>query len=246
MHLTILLFAGLRQRAGTAELILELDPSPPSLTVAELRQQIAKAHPELGSLDHCRFALGHEFVDEHEHVDPGQEIALIPPVSGGHDEPRSDPPRQVGPRAGVDQEVEIAGTHARLSSSPLSLAQVVAAVEHRGAGAVATFTGNVREHSRGKTVRWLEYEAYAPMALAVMDAIASRIEAELPGARVAIAHRVGRLGIGEAAVVIAASAPHRDEAFRACREAIEQLKRDVPIWKKEFDDQGGEWIGRGP
>jgi MoaE-MoaD fusion protein len=232
MQLTVLLFAGIRARLGVPELTVELaEPA----TVASLRAALAAAYPDLAAnLEHCRVAVDHEFAADETPLRPGQEIALIPPVSGGHDGPQSA------------TWVEHRGERARLSSAPLSLAEVVAAVEHRGAGGITTFTGNVREHSRGKQVTHLEYEAYPVMAVAVMDAIALAVEAEIPGARVALAHRVGRLGIGETAVVIAASAAHRDEAFRACREVIERLKQDVPIWKKEFDSEGGEWIGQGP
>lgn len=225
MRLTVLLFAGIRQRVGAAQIELEL---PEPATVAQLRRHIAATHPAIGdALDHCRVAINQEFVRDEHPVGPGDEVALIPPVSGG---------------APIDH----AGQRSRLRDSPLSLAEVVAAVEHRNAGGIATFTGNVREHSRGKVVRWLEYEAYPAMAVAKMDEIALAVEAEISGSRVAVQHRVGRLGIGEAAVVIAASAPHRAEAFRACREIIERLKQDVPIWKKEVDSDGGEWIGQGP
>jgi molybdopterin synthase catalytic subunit len=225
MRLTVLLFAGLRQRLGAAQIEVEV---PEPATVGDLRQQIRAAYPQVGdALEHCRVAVDHEFVSEAHSISVGQEVALIPPVSGG---------------ASVDH----AGQRSRLRDSALSLAEVIAAVEHRGAGGITTFTGNVREHSRGKTVRWLEYEAYPAMAVAKMDEIALAVEAEIEGARVALQHRVGRLEIGEAAVVIAASAPHRDEAFRACRAVIERLKQDVPIWKKEIDSAGGEWIGQGP
>ena len=128
----------------------------------------------------------------------------------------------------------------------LALDEVVAAVAREGDGGVVTFTGVVRRQSRGKTVIRLEYEAYREMAEKVMGEIVRAIEAEVGGARVAILHRVGTLRVGETAVVIAAAAPHREEAFVACRAAIERLKRDVPIWKKEFTDDGGEWIGQGP
>ncbi len=232
MRLTVLLFAGVRARFGAAELELEV---PEPVTVAGLRDRLAAAYPQLEpSLAGCRVAVDHEFADDDASIRAGQEVALIPPVSGGHDGPAPEPP------------VDHRGSRARLSSAPLALAELVAAVEHRGAGGITTFTGNVREHSRGKIVTRLEYEAYPAMAVATMDKIALAVEAELPGTRVALAHRVGRLEIGETAVVIAASAPHRDEAFRACREVIERLKRDVPIWKKEFDAEGGEWIGQGP
>lgn len=229
MRLTVLLFAGVRARLGVPE--VEVEIAEP-VTVAGLRERLAAEHPRIAaSLTGCRIAIDHEFAADDQIIHAGQEVALIPPVSGGHDGP-----------APVDHR----GQRSRLSSSPLSLAEVVAAVEHRNAGGITTFTGNVREHSRGKIVTWLEYEAYPAMAVASMDAIALAVEAELPGVRVALAHRVGRLEIGETAVVIAASAAHRDEAFLACREVIERLKRDVPIWKKEVDRDGGEWIGQGP
>ena len=216
----LLVFAGLRQRLGRPSLALEL---PAGCTVAQLRAQLERTHPELGALTHCRLAVDHEFVDDATIIPAGAELALIPPVSGGHD-----------------------GAASHLSEAPLELARVVAAVEHEGAGGITTFTGAVRRHSRGKTVDHLEYEAYAPMALAVMDRIARGIEAEIRGTRVCIHHRIGRLEVGEIAVIIAASAPHRAEAFDACRRAIEALKREVPIWKKEVDEAGEAWIGQGP
>ncbi|MFV8749868.1 molybdenum cofactor biosynthesis protein [Nannocystaceae bacterium ST9] len=237
MRLTVLLFAGLRQRAGRAEVLVEIDPTL-APTLADLRRTIAQDHPELGSIDHCRIAIDQEFARDDHPLAEGQEIALIPPVSGG-----SGAELEPDPASALESWT---GTRSRLTRAALSLSEVVAAVEHRDAGGIATFTGNVREHSRGKQVVRLEYEAYPAMALRVMDAIASAVEQEIPGARVAIAHRIGTLVVGETAVVIAASAPHRDEAFRACRETIERLKQDVPIWKKEIDDRGGEWIGRGP
>jgi molybdopterin converting factor subunit 1 len=225
VRLTVLLFAGLRQQVGASS--VEIEVAEPA-TVAQLREAIAAAHPGLADmLAGCRVAIDREFARDADPILPEQEVALIPPVSGG---------------APVDE----LGQRSRLRETPLSLAEVVAAVEHRDAGGIATFTGNVREHSRGKVVRFLEYEAYPAMAVAKMDEIALGVEGEIAGARVAVQHRVGRLGIGETAVVIAASAPHRDEAFRACREVIERLKRDVPIWKKEVDAEGGEWIGQGP
>lgn len=235
MRLTVLLFAGIRQRLGVSSIEILVDRP---ITVAGLRDRIRDLYPEQGpefvqQLASCRVAVDQEFASDDHPIGPGQEVAFIPPVSGGHDRPAS-------------KLVEHRGQRARLSSAPLSLAEVVAAVEHRDAGGITTFTGNVREHSRGKIVTRLEYEAYPSMAVATMDAIALGVEAEIPGARVALAHRVGRLEIGETAVVIAASAPHRDEAFRACREVIERLKQDVPIWKKEIDHEGGEWIGQGP
>jgi molybdopterin synthase catalytic subunit len=130
-----------------------------------------------------------------------------------------------------------------LSAEPLSLERVVSAVEHPGAGAVATFVGTVRNTNAGHAVTLLEYEAYASLACAEMGRILAEITREMPGVRVAVHHRVGALHVGEAAVVCAASAPHRDEAFVACRLVIDRVKARVPIWKREHGPDGPYWVG---
>src|SRR5262249_35157942 len=134
----------------------------------------------------------------------------------------------------------------RVSDEPLVLDEVVRAVGGESQGGVVTFTGVVRRESRGKKIVRLEYEAYRPMAERTLAEIGAGIAAEWPGARIAIVHRVGKLAVGELAVVIAASAPHRAAAFEACRAAIDRLKESVPIWKKEIAEDGEEWIGLGP
>ena len=218
----VLLFAGLREIARAQTLPVEIDDDA---TAGDLLAALGRQHPALApQLPPCRVAVDQELVDAGAPIRGAREIAVIPPVSGGHD---------AIPRVAV-------------LATPLSLAAVVEAVEHPEAGGIATFTGNVRRRSRGKTVEHLDYEAYEPMALRVMEAIRTRIEAEIEGSRVAIHHRIGRLEVGQTAVVIAASAPHRAEAFAACREAIEALKRDVPIWKREVADDGAVWVGQGP
>ena len=225
MHLRVLLFAGLRERLRRDDIDLEL---PAGARAADVLAALAAVSPGLsGSLSVCRVAVNHEFVAADHPVAEGDEVAIIPPVSGGHD---GEPP---SPRV-------------LLSAAPLSLERTVAAVAHAGAGGDDVFIGNVRAHSRGRTIDHLEYEAYGPMALRTMQAIAAAIEAETPGARVAIHHRLGLLKIGETAVIIAASAAHRAEAFAACRAAIERLKEDVPIWKREVAVDGAVWIGQGP
>jgi molybdopterin synthase catalytic subunit len=128
----------------------------------------------------------------------------------------------------------------------LSLDEVVHAVEGPGAGAVVTFTGAVRDSTAGRPVLRLEYEAYAPMAEAVLSRVGSEVADRWPGSRLAIVHRVGVLTPGELAVVIAAASPHRAEAFDACRHAIERLKVEAPIWKKEVFTDGSSWVGLGP
>jgi molybdopterin synthase catalytic subunit len=130
-----------------------------------------------------------------------------------------------------------------LSNQPLSLDVLVALVSHAGAGAVATFVGAVRDENEGHPVTLLEYEAYDSMARAEMSRIVAEIEAELPGVRAAVHHRLGSLGVGDIAVVCAASAPHRGEAFRACRLLIDRVKARVPIWKREHGPDGPYWVG---
>jgi len=131
----------------------------------------------------------------------------------------------------------------RIVSHPIDPRAVEAAVAYPGAGALCVFHGVVRDHSRGRRVTHLEYEAYPPMAEKVLTQIGEEIAGRWPGARVAIVHRTGRLEVGETSVVIAVSSPHRAEAFEACRYAIEALKTRVPIWKKEFAEDGEYWVG---
>jgi molybdopterin synthase catalytic subunit len=167
-----------------------------------------------------RVAVNHAFVAADAPLREGDEIALLPPVSGGAGR------RQTG-----------------LSAAPLSLDRAIAAVRSDAHGAIATFCGVVRDHSDGRRVHRLDYEAYAPMAERALARIADELEASLPSLRLAIEHRIGALQVGELAVVIAAAAPHRREALSGCREAIERVKAEVPIWKREHTDAGAAWVG---
>ncbi|HYL07049.1 MAG TPA: molybdenum cofactor biosynthesis protein MoaE [Candidatus Udaeobacter sp.] len=127
-------------------------------------------------------------------------------------------------------------------TGPIDVRELEAVVSHPGAGAICTFTGIVRDNSRGQSVTHLDYEAYAEMAVPQMRKIGEEIKERWPEARVAMAHRTGHLEIGEASVVIAVSCPHRAEAFEACRWGIDRLKESVPIWKKEHAADGSFWI----
>ena len=132
-----------------------------------------------------------------------------------------------------------------ITQNPLAVDAAVRAVTKSTCGAVATFIGVVREFSRGRQISYLEYEAYPEMAIAKMRQIEEEIRQKWEIERIAIHHRVGRLGIGELSVVIAVSAPHRRQALEACAYAIERLKQIVPIWKKEVSPDGSSWVGMG-
>jgi len=132
---------------------------------------------------------------------------------------------------------------ALVTEAPLSLDALLASVSHAGAGAVVTFAGTVRDTNDGRSVTKLEYEAYASMATAEMARICREIEGEVPGVRAAVHHRIGALAVGDTAVLCAASAPHRGEAFRACRFVIDRVKERVPIWKREHGPDGPYWVG---
>ena len=219
MKVEVLFFAAARERAGTDRESVELEASA---TVAELSGLLAERHPALAPLlPRLRFAVNQAFVPSAHALAQGDEVALIPPVAGG------------------------AG-RCSVTDRPLDLGAVIGLVLSPERGGVVTFTGTVRSQSHGKKVHRLEYEAYGAMALVKLEAIAAGAEAQWPGVQVAIHHRVGVLQVGEAAVVIAAAAPHRQEAFRACEHAIERLKEDVPIWKKEIYEDGAQWVGLGP
>ncbi|HEX4335337.1 MAG TPA: molybdenum cofactor biosynthesis protein MoaE [Polyangiaceae bacterium] len=131
----------------------------------------------------------------------------------------------------------------RLSSEPLDVVECLRAVSHPGAGGIDVFVGTVRDNSGGQSVSVLEYEAYASMAEKEMARIGAELTEAFPGIRVSALHRIGRLAVGDVAVVCAASAPHRDEAFRACRRLIDDIKARVPIWKREHAEGGVEWVG---
>jgi molybdopterin synthase catalytic subunit len=221
VQVEVLYFAVLRERLAREREALEL---PPGCTVAGALDCLAAAHPALPPLlGRVQIAVNRRMVGPDHVLGDGDELALIPPVAGG-----SAP----GPVAVTD--------------TPLSLAEVVRYVEGAEQGAVVTFTGYVRRHGALPDVTRLEYEAYLPMALEVLTAIVGEIEVENPGVRVAVHHRIGTLAVGELAVAIAVSAPHRAEAFAACRVAIERLKQRAPIWKKEIGESGAVWVGSGP
>lgn len=220
---TIRFFGGAADAAGCRQVWETL---PPGTTLAHVAQSLAESKPELRPfLRNSLWAVNEEYASPSTELKDGDEVVLIPPVSGGS---------EGGPTS----------ENFWLTYDPLSVDSVVSRVAHRDAGAVVVFIGVVREHTGDRQTAWLEYEAYEPMALRKMAEIGEEVQAQWPGVRLAIAHRLGHLDIGEASVVIAASSPHRPAAFSACRHAIERLKEIVPIWKKEiWADGTSEWVG---
>jgi molybdopterin synthase catalytic subunit/molybdopterin converting factor small subunit len=209
VQVNVKLFAGLRERAGWKE--RRLDGV----------EKVADVWPALGLGDEPKgllYAVNRSYADVDRPLADGDEVALIPPVSGGT---------------------------FRIQTEPLSLDEVVDEVRSDQAGAIATFVGTTRVQSRGRTVLHLDYEAYEEMAEQVMSELAAELKTRYDVCEIAIHHRAGRVEIGEASVVIAVSAPHRQDALAACKDAIDTLKERVPLWKKEVYEGGEEWVGRG-
>jgi MoaE-MoaD fusion protein len=211
MRISVRLFAGLRERAGYGERDLEL---PEGARLADVWPALGLGDAPAGLL----YARNREYAGVDTALADGDEVALIPAVSGGT---------------------------FRLSEESLDLSKVIAEVADERAGAIATFLGTVRVESRGRVVLHLEYEAYEGMAEQMMEAIAAEVDQRYDICAVAIHHRTGRVEVGETSVAIAVSAPHRADAISACRDAIDALKERVQLWKKEVYAGGEEWIGRG-
>jgi len=211
MRVTVRLFAGLREHAGTGRRDVDLGDGA---RVEDVWRALELGEEPAGLV----FAVNRAYVERTKVLAEGDEVALIPPVSGGA---------------------------FRLTENPIDLAAVVAEVEDERAGATASFVGTVRAQSRGRQVVRLEYEAYEGMAENVMADLAEQLKERYDLCAIAITHRVGVCEIGDASVVIAVSAPHRQDALAACKDAIDALKETVPLWKKEVYEGGEEWIGRG-
>jgi len=211
------LFASYREAAGVGQIELDLAPSA---MVADAIAEIVRRHPLIAEGRTLVIARNGEYVTADERLADGDEVALIPPVSGGA------------------TTIPLV----RVSAAPLSVDDAIAACRDSRWGGIVVFLGTVRDASRGKRVSHLEYEAYPEMAEAKMREIASALEKKHAPCRLVLHHRVGDLAIGEIAVIIGAGAPHRDAAFAAAREAIDELKTVVPIWKKEHGEDGAVWI----
>ncbi|MEE2940446.1 MAG: molybdenum cofactor biosynthesis protein MoaE [Planctomycetota bacterium] len=235
MRIEIQLFAVLRERAGTDRLVLE--DVAEGTTLAGLKDLVRAAHPALGDLGSVAGVIGTSYASPETVLAPGDEVALLPPVSGG---------------APTDEEALSRGVF-ELSAEPIDVADLQRRVGHPSCGAIVVFTGTTRETNRGQEVVRLDYEAFHAMAGPEMGRIFEDCaEAHGPasaggdprlGLRMLCVHRTGTVGVGEPSVVIAVASPHRDAAFLAARFLIDTLKERLPVWKKEVYEGGHHWIG---
>jgi molybdopterin synthase catalytic subunit len=217
MRVTVRYFAGLREAAGSSR---EERTTLEGTTAGDLFAAIAADHPRIAPMQGSTMLMVNRAYVQSDHVlHDGDELALIPPVSGGN------APRFVVQDAQIDPRA------------------VEALIDDPATGAVVTFIGRVRDHARGQGVSALDYEAYPEAATDMMAVIAGEIRDRWGIEQVAIVHRTGLLLVGEASVVICVASPHRSEAFAACQYAIERLKEIVPVWKKEHYADGATWIG---
>jgi molybdopterin synthase catalytic subunit/molybdopterin converting factor small subunit len=215
VNVTVRLFAALREQAGRSRIELEL---PDGAHVGDVWGSLGLGGAEPPSL---AFAVNKAYADRERVLADGDEVALIPPVSGGD-----------------DGFVEV-------TPEPLDLGRLIGRVADPGAGAIATFVGTVRNRARGRDVVWLDYEAFEEMAVLELEKVARDVVEQNGCIRAAIAHRTGRCEVGDASVAIAVSAAHRHAALTACQQAIDTLKVTVPIWKKERYADGEEWVSQG-
>jgi molybdopterin synthase catalytic subunit len=227
MELRVLCFGRLRDLIAP-ETVAEL-PSP--AIVADLWRSLREQYPALAAYDGAiAIAVNHSFASSSTPLAEGDEVALMPPVSGGLSEP----------------ELPLISAHARLQREPIDTPTMLAQIKQDEDGAVCLFDGIVRNHSRNRRTLYLEYDAYPAMALDGMETLAKEALAGFPIRDLRIVHRVGRLEIGESSVVIAVASAHRAAAFDACRWIIDSLKRTVPVWKKEYFEGGAVWADGEP
>jgi molybdopterin synthase catalytic subunit len=215
LEIKVNFFALYRERAGRRQTTLDLSPGT---NVSRMIDEVRHLFPDLAPPTvNIVVAVNTEYAGPDVVLHDGDDVALIPPVSGGED------------------MIEI-------SHQPLKPENVTAKVRKDTNGAVVTFLGTTRLFAEGKKVLYLEYEAYEEMALREMEKIRGEICSEWSIEDIAIAHRIGRVDIGEISLVVAVASPHRKEAFYACHQAVDLLKEKVPIWKKEFFEDGYRWV----
>jgi len=219
MKLQLQLFAGLAEKIGSSHITLDIEPN--EITAGQLKEHLSKLYPLAADIILLSFiAKNQTYAPAEEPLNETDELALIPPVSGGE-----------------SKELPLYS----ITYEPISVDTLEKLVLSPSQGAALTFIGTTREYTAGKRTTLLEYEAYIPMALSALEQIGRETNEQWPGTLCAISHRLGKVAIGEISVVIAISAPHRSQCYNASRYAIERLKQIVPIWKKEIWEDGSEW-----
>ncbi|HTK07849.1 MAG TPA: molybdopterin converting factor subunit 1 [Ktedonobacteraceae bacterium] len=222
MQIKIRYFASLREITGRGEELLDV---PDGATVAMVRELLSTRYSTLQPiLSRCIYAVNRAYVQAETPLNAQDEVVFIPPMGGG------------------SQEEKTVSVLVQLTHQPLERDVLVQAVSHPSVGGIVVFEGVVRDHARGKQVRYLEYETYEEMAEQQIHAIIAEARTRWDVKGIAVAHRFGRLEIGEASVIIVVASAHRGEAFDACRYMIDTLKTTVPIWKKEVATNGEEWV----
>jgi len=219
MNVSVHYYAAARELAGCDSSTFEFATEP--VPQAELRSAVTDRYPSLAPfLERMRLAVNGDFVDASQSLHDGDRVDVLPPVAGG-------------------SQVVLC----EISDREILPDEVRKAVEHPGAGGICIFHGVVRDHAGAKQVSRLDYEAHDSLAIKEMKRVLAGVAAEHAGVRIAAVHRVGELGVGALAVCVAASAPHRDDAFTACRKAIDRIKESVPLWKKEWGRDGeAHWV----
>jgi len=217
IKITTLLFGRAREMVGAAD--LELEIAQPA-TVASAWAALVAEHPKLAAMERSLlFAINEEYAGREQALNDGDQLAVLPPVSGG---------------SGSDIY--------EITREPIDISRLRDSLLEGESGAVVIFDGVARNHTKGRPTRFLEYEGYEAMALKTMAQIIAEVREQWPINRVGIIHRLGRIQISESSVVILVTSAHRRVAFEACQYAIDRLKKIVPIWKKEYFEDGEVWV----
>jgi molybdopterin converting factor subunit 1 len=232
MRVRVLFFGMLKDLADSAAETLDLAEGA---TVADLLAHCKTRIPRLReSLSSLAVAVNQQYASPETKLKSGDEVGLLPPVSGGSE------------RASASAYSDCTSAHCSVTHEAIDTQQVLSALKRGEDGAAVVFEGVVRKQTRGRKTLYLDYEAYEAMALSQMEALAIQALGQFQVRDVAIVHRLGRLQIGETSVLIVVASAHRSAAFDACRWLIDTLKRTVPIWKKEYFEDGAVWADGEP
>ena len=235
MQVKLRYFASLRERLGKSQ---ETRNIPDGATVGAIWDLLTQERPELRELERSiAFAVAQEYVDKNHTLQNNDELAFIPPVSGGVMQ------KEVNVPDALEHKKAPPRILSKIAEDPINVQALTDFVADPGAGAMSTFVGTTRNTNEGREVVRLEYECYPGMAEKEMVKIVRDALERWPILKIAMMHRLGRVDIGEASVAIAVSSSHRHAAFEACHYAINTLKETVPIWKKELYEGGQLWIG---